>query len=399
MKKLIVLFVLSVCFNLSYGQEIDRIANQLTKDIEKIYAQGHLVGFAVAIVDAQGTTYEKGFGYADKQQSKKYTKHTIQNIASISKTFIGVSLLKAQELGKLKLDDPINDYLPFKVINPHFPNQVITIRHLTTHTSGIKDPKAYEKYGYVIKSGNSDQAEGNKNFRPSEEYMTYQQFLEKILSSEGEWYRKSTFLKTKAGKKFEYSNIATGLAAFVLEGATGESLSEFTKKHIFDPLEMNDTGWSFEEVDLSNHTKLYKDLDTELAYYHLINYPDGGLITSASSLAKYLSELISGSTGNGKILNTESYTELFKGQLSDLHFKKRSNRKYNDEYNMGVFMGMSSQNQIGHTGGDPAVTTFMFFNSETNTGKVLILNTDLNKEGVQEFIAVWQTLEEYENKF
>ena len=53
---------------------------------------------------------------------------TIQNVASVSKTIVGIALLKAQELGKLKLDEPINKYLPFKVFNPKFPNENITIR-------------------------------------------------------------------------------------------------------------------------------------------------------------------------------------------------------------------------------------------------------------------------------
>ena len=66
---------------------------------------------------------------------------------------------------------------------------------------------------------------------------------------------------------------------------------------------------------------------------------------------------------------------------------------------MGVFMGMSSKRQIGHTGGDPGVATLMFFNSETKIGKILFVNTDLKKEGVKVAIDIWGKLEEYENKF
>ncbi|MFT6948621.1 MAG: hypothetical protein ACJARP_003055, partial [Vicingaceae bacterium] len=68
------------------------------------------------------------------------------------------------------------------------------------------------------------------------------------------------------------------------------------------------------------------------------------------------------------------------------------------EYNMGVFMGISAQGQIGHTGGDPGVATHMFFNTETKIGKLLIINTDLKKEGKKEFIDIWKKLEEYETK-
>ena len=223
-------------------------------------------------------------------------------------------------------------------------------------------------------------------------------FLKNILSKEGKWYAKSNFLKNEPGVTFEYSNIAAGLAAFVLENATGESFNEFTKKYIFKSLEMSNSGWFLNEVDASKFSKLYSNNGTELASYQLVNYPDGGLITSSKDLGKYLSELISGYSGNGKILSDESYKKLFKPYLTDKNFTERNDDKYNDEYNLGVFMGISAQGQIGHTGGDPGVATLMFFNTKTKIGKILIVNTDIEKEGVKEFISIWKKLEEYENK-
>ena len=65
---------------------------------------------------------------------------------------------------------------------------------------------------------------------------------------------------------------------------------------------------------------------------------------------------------------------------------------------MGIFMGISAQGQIGHTGGDPGMVTHMFVNTKTNVGKILIVNTDLGKEGIKEFIDIWKTLEDYEMK-
>jgi len=135
-----------------------------------------------------------------------------------------------------------------------------------------------------------------------------------------------------------------------------------------------------------------------LAFYTLVNYPDGGLITSSHDLAKYLTELIAGYSGNGKILSKESYSMLFKPQLTEENHKNRSDREYNDEYNMGIFMGMSSKGQIGHTGGDPSVVTHMFFNEKTKTGKILLVNTELYKDSVQEFISIWRALIAFEDK-
>jgi CubicO group peptidase (beta-lactamase class C family) len=184
----------------------------------------------------------------------------------------------------------------------------------------------------------------------------------------------------------------------VIEKATNQSFNEFTNEHILTPLGMSNSGWSFTEVDFTKHSKLYKDKETELAFYQLTNYPDGGLITSSADLGKYLTELIAGNNGNGSILNKQSYEELFRPKLTDKNYNERNESAYNDEYNMGVFMGISAQGQIGHTGEDPGVATHMFFNTETKIGKLLIVNTDLKKEGLKEFIDIWKKLEEYETK-
>lgn len=397
-KKIIQFILITMLVGTSYAQINDSIAEQLSSELNKISADGSLVGFSVAIVNEDGTLFESGFGFADKKANIKYTENSLQNIGSISKTFIGIALLKAQELGKLNLDDDINDYLPFKVVHPKFKNTPITIRQLASHTSSIKDPAEYEGKGYILKEAENGNAKVNGNFRSPDEMMSLGDYLEAILSEDGKWYKKKTFSKYPPGGMFNYSNIGAGLAAYVLEQATGESFPAFTQKHIFDPLEMTSSGWSFDTIDFSMHSKLYADAETELAFYKLVNYPDGGLISSSHDLAMYLSEIISGYAGSGKILPEESFKLLFKPQLTDENHKDRSDREYNDEYNMGVFMGMSSKGQIGHTGGDPSVVTHMFFNEKTKIGKLLLVNTELDKKSVQEFIAIWRALIAHENE-
>lgn len=399
-KTLITILIISKgLFNPSYAQTNDSISKLLVNDLKQIFSQNNINGFSVAIVNQNGTLFESGFGYSNRKEKKKYTENTIQNIGSISKTFIGITLMKAQELGYFNLDDPINDFLPFKVINPYFPNIPITIRQLATHTSSIRDPSRYERNGYILKEENNGEAKVNRNFRSPKEMMTQSVFLKKILDNNGEWYKKNNFLKNKPGDKFEYSNIGAGLASLVLENAIGESFNILTKKYIFDPLGMSNTGWSFNEVDFSKHSILYSNVETELAFYKLITYPDGGLITSSSDLGKYLSELISGYNGIGSILNMKSYEELFGSNLNDKNHKERNENAYNDEYDMGVFMGLSHQGQIGHTGSDPGVTSFMFFNSKTKIGKILLVNTELNKDGINQLKVIWKKLEEFESKY
>lgn len=359
-------------------------SNSLTVELSKIYKQGHINGLSVSIVNEHKTLYQNGFGFSDIKAKKPYTENTIQNIASISKTLLGVSLLKAQELGKLNLNDPVEKYLPFEVRNPYHPELPITINHLATHTSTIIDTEFYDK-SYVLKD---DIGKSNID-------IPMKDFLKDILTTEGKLYKKDGFLKNKPGDLFEYTNIGASLAAMVLEIATGEKYYDFTTKYILKPCKMENSGWSFNTTDSSNYTILYKTDQTKYPHYKLITYPDGGFITSANDLSLFLSELIKGYSGNGNLLSDESYKLLFKQQLEEDNFRDRGSRDYSDEYNTGIFMGFTPNGHIGHTGGDPGVSTFMFFNPKTKLGRILIVNTDLEKKGWKEFLDIWNTLDKF----
>ncbi|MGB2503198.1 MAG: serine hydrolase, partial [Flavobacteriaceae bacterium] len=84
---IIALILSSGLFHKTFAQTNDSISKLLIKDLENIYSQNQIIGFSVAIVNQNGSLFEKGFGYSNKKENKKYTEKTIQNIASISKTF------------------------------------------------------------------------------------------------------------------------------------------------------------------------------------------------------------------------------------------------------------------------------------------------------------------------
>lgn len=379
------------------------IQDSLTNDLSQIHKQGNFNGFSVAVVNENGTLYANGIGYADIKNKKKYTANTIQNIGSVSKTLVGIALLKAQELGKLKLDDPINNYLSFQIINPFFPEIPITLRHLATHTSTITDNEFYLTKNYILKSGQDLTnvqlvLEDEQVINPYDSIITMDAYLKNVLTQNGKWYKKEGFLQYKPGEIFEYSNVATALAAYVIEIATGEPFNQFTNKYILNPLKMTASGWKFDEVNMADYSRLYLNPDTLLPYYSLITYPDGNFITSSEDLGKYLSELIKGYAGNGTLLSKESYREYFKEQLTSKNYLKRNEKNpYSDEYNLGIFIGFSVAGNIGHTGGDPGVGSLMFFDPKSKIGRILIVNTNINdKKGNDEFYGIWNILEKYQ---
>ena len=322
---------------------LEHVKDSLTMALSQLYKLEHINGFGVGIVSEDSVLYTSGFGFSDVASNNPYTEGTIQNIGSVSKTFIGISLMKAQDLGKLNLDDPVNDYLPFEVKNPHYPEDPITLRHLATHTSSILDTEFYGK-SYVLKDifTGSDTMGIKEYFNPPEARISMIAFLENTLSKEGPWYQQSGFLEKRPGELFAYSNVGATLAAAALERATGMGFDTFTKQHILRPLGMEASGWSFDDIDMEAHSTLYANVDTPLPYYSLITYPDGGLICSPADLGKYLVELIRGYSGKGTLLSEASYQELFRPQLDSTQLPDRDTDNDKDRaHYSGIFMGFT----------------------------------------------------------
>jgi len=378
----------------------------LTAELDSIQKNGQINGFAVAMVNQEGMLYQHGFGLANTETKEAYTENTIQHIASVSKTLIGIALMKAREMGKLNLDDPIQDYIPFQVTNPNYPNEKITIRHLATHTSGINDTEQYMERAWVLTKDQdltnvrTDYPEQQLN--PAELDIPMEEYLKGYLETNGAYYQNDNYINFQPGERYNYSNIGATLCALIIEKATGQPFDSFTKEHILQPLAMNATGWSLADVDITKHARLYQNDNSVLPFYTAITYPDGMLITSSSDMAKYLTELIKGYAGEGTLLKKESYQELFTEQLTEKNFDERNtSNPYNGDYSPAIFIGHSALGYTGHSGGDAGVATWMYFDKEKKTGRYIVINTDMgNDERAKEleYYAVWDKMNEYFEK-
>jgi CubicO group peptidase (beta-lactamase class C family) len=359
---------------------------KLNSELEQAFLKDSLPGLAVILVNTNGIVYKKSFGFADAENKKPYTINSIQNIGSVSKTFIAVALMKAIELNYFTLETDINDILPFKVINPNHPGDKITIRELANHTSGIIDnpaiyPNSYKFYlnmrGYSKAAFDAAQAIG---YQQKVNDTSLAQFFYNYLSEKGKYYSQENFGKGAAGSTSSYSNIGSALVAYLIEIKSGVSYAEFATKYILKPLQMENSGWFLSSIDLKKHAKLYYTGDQYFPLYNLLTYPDGGLKTSANDLSKYLISIIKGYNGVPKLLKPESYKVMFTPQFStvsppkDISLSKR---------NKGIFWNLYANGTIGHDGDDPGISTFLFFNTQTGMGGLFMCNKYLpNKQPI-----------------
>ncbi|MEJ8801671.1 serine hydrolase domain-containing protein [Pontibacter sp. H249] len=407
MKKLfslvVISFIVTSCSTTKslHSREFVQTQQELTDKLTQISKTASFNGFGVALVNDKEVLYQNGFGISNIKTSAKYTENTVQNIASVSKTVIGLAVLKAQELGKLNLDDTVSKYLSFNVFNPKFPEVPITIRHLVTHTSSIVDTEEYLTRNVVLRdtvnlANNLNIDISPTKFNPPSTKIPLKDFLKYLLDTGGEWYSKEAFSKKKPGSTYEYSNVGTSLAALVLEKAVGTTYGKFTTQYILRPLKMNSSGWSFDAIDFSNYSPTYQDKQTSYPYYSLIGYPDGGLLTTSSDMSKYTLELIKGYYGNGTLLSEQSYREYFTPQLTAENFINRSSSECSDEYNIGITMGFGSTGNFGHTGGDPGMFSVIWFFRDKRMGRYFIVNTDWDsKSSGKDQKAIYDLLDEY----
>ena len=358
-------------------------ATSIDSIIEKIRLETGIVGMSAAIIKHKKVVWMKGYGYADEKANIPFTASTIMNVASISKTFTGVCIMKAVEQGKLLLDEDINRYLPFKVVNPYYPNEKITLRHLATMTSGLVDRHPFY--------GDSTYFDG----RDSPEPLGH--FVKNYFVMGGSHYSKENFLQKKPGTYREYSNIGAALAGYIVEFATGQKLNIYGKQYIFEPLKMEHTGWLIAEVDLKRHSKLYdkkSDGIKEIPLYGLTTYPDGGVRTSVASLSKFFISLLNeGEYKHTRILKEESVAEMTKFQYTALNKPENVNI---EKLNQGIFWATKlGATRMGHNGSDHGVRTFMLSDLKKEIGVVIFFNTSLGEEEEGKYFDVYEALYKY----
>ncbi len=386
---------------ISYGQaSIDGATStaasaKLEARLNEILKSSGFPGFATTISRGDTTLFSKSFGYADKAKQTPYTLDTIQLIGSVSKTFIGFSILKAVEQGNCALDADINDTLPFKISNPHQPKNRITLRNLATHTSGLIDDEATYLTSYQL---------GNK---PT---VALEAFLQNYYVEGGKHYSKANFADVEVGKKYAYSNVASALAALVVARCSKTEFDAFTQAQIFTPLKMTSTHWFRQEAFNTRYTTLYEvnaqshplyktilNADSSLKPYTAITYPDGGLHSSANDLTAYIKAMSQGYFGQAGLLSVENLAALFKPQFDNKSMPANMDKR---EPNRGIFWAYARNGSVRHTGSDPGVFSFISINPKTKIARVFLLNTQLegddNERAVKSFGAIVAALDEFE---
>jgi CubicO group peptidase (beta-lactamase class C family) len=367
MKYLLRLFLMAMPFTLMNcsADSLGQIKNaaDLEANLTKLQKKIDFPGYAVCVFSDKEVLYQQGFGFADISKQTKYTTQTIQPVASVSKTFIAVALMKAIEQGYFTLETNINDILPFKIVNPNFIGQEIKIKHLVTHTSGLLDPEESVRIAQSYQEGK----------KPT---VALKDFMFDFYSENGKLYDVKNFDKNEIGSTFNYSNYASALTAYLIEIKSGKPFSTYSQ-FIFDELKMENSHWFYEDSQEINYAALYDTKGKEYPIYTEIDYASSTLRTSISDLSKYMIEMVKGYDGQSNLLTQASFKSMFSDQFANQVTPKNM---IITEPKRGVFWAFGRTGRILHTGGDGGVSAFVSFDPVKKVGRLLLINTEIDDD-------------------
>jgi CubicO group peptidase (beta-lactamase class C family) len=287
--------------------------NSLTDDqsfddiMESIMDRGHFPSISACIIKEDQVVWSQGYGYSDTENSIPATDNTVYQIASVTKTVTGTALMQLYDQGLFDLDDDVNNYLPFELTNPNFPEHSITFRMLLSHSSSLRNTYGYWEVDYSTVGP------------PFPGYPL--PWLEDYLTQNGELYEPIVWDDEFApGEKSVYANINFDLIAFLVELISEEPFYEYCEKYIFDPLEMEDTSFRLTDYDSEQvavpyywdpFTKQHEKRQNTV----FIHYPAGGLFTTVSDLAHFMIAHMNGGVYKGtRILNESTINEMHEVQ-------------------------------------------------------------------------------------
>ena len=319
------------------------------KQVDELFTEwdtNNTPGAAVAIVKDGAIIYKKGYGIANLEYDIPITPSSIFHIASVSKQFTVFSILLLEKQGKLSLDDDIRKYIPEV---PDF-GKTITLRHLASHTSGLRD-----QWNLLSMAG----------WR-MDDVITKAHVL-KLVSMQKE-------LNFTPGDEYAYCNTGFTLLAEVVARVSDMSFAEFTEKNIFEPLKMNNTlFYDDHEKIVKNRAYSYQQ-DSSGFKKSVLNYANVGatsLFTTVEDLSLWAMNFKDIKVGDSTIINKMNTPavlnngETFGGALGQF---------------VGDYRGL---NEIQHGGADAGYRSYLTrFPTENFVVIVFSNSAEFNPDGI-----------------
>ena len=368
-------------------------AQNTQSKLDSVVKKHQLMGLSV-YVKADKKIENYSFGLRNINQNLPVTENTRFRVASISKAFTALGLIKLFDKKKFKLDDDISDYMDYKIRNPNFPDAKITFAMLLSHTSTLNDGDGYD--GFLSDTYAKDTIPAIKT----------------VLLEKEKYFSKNIFLEKKPGTYFTYCNLNYGLIGTLIERISKQRFDVFMENEILKPLGILGS-YSISQIkEIDNVAALYrsengvwkatkddysekKPKQADLSKYEIgtngVFYgPQGGLRITAKEATIFLDFVKSDGKSKSKLISQKTMQLMKKTQWK---FDGTNGDSYNNFYNEWA-LGLHKTNTnnkdivnkshkfgrfIGHAGEAYGLISDAFYSENKKFSIVLITNGSMNE--------------------
>ena len=337
MKNIIFIGILLQTINL-FGQEVTFQAkgrDLIKSAVEQNQTIGIVAGFSIN----GEIKWQEGAGYSDLKNKIAFDTSTITRVASIAKPMTAIAIMQLHEQGKLKLDEPIQTYLP---TFPKKKEGEITVRHLLQHSSGL---------------------DGYKNNKEQENQTNYATLSDAVSIF------KNRNLVAKPGESFNYTTYGYVVLGLIIEKVSGMSYESYLQSNIWDQAQMTNTGIEYFDKVIPDKSMIYhRDSKGRIKEAEQTNLsdriPGGGVYSTVSDMLRF----------GDAILNFSLIKEsTFKMMVENPNLKTQGNG-----YGLGWYLYGENPNYgnvYGHNGTQTGASTFLMLLPEQKTTIVVLSNT------------------------
>ena len=323
----------------------------LTAALDGYVQDGRLAGAAAIVLRDGKVVYDEAVGYRDRESGSPMTTDAIFRIASQTKALISVGIMMLQEEGSLLISDPVSRYLPsFRNTTVAVPREgrsgydvvpaerQITLRHLLTHTAGIA-------YGSGA-GGDRWEDAGIRGWYFAHRDEPVQQTVNRMATLP---------FQAQPGERFVYG-YNTDILGAVIEVVSGQTLDEFLRERILEPLEMRDTHFYLPSEKRGRLATVYSlgggltrapdgaGMQAQGQYVDgpRVSFSGGaGLLSTTRDYGRFLQMLLNGGELNGhRILSPTSVDLMTQNHIGDI----------NRGPGMGFGLGFSVREDVGAAG-------------------------------------------------
>jgi CubicO group peptidase (beta-lactamase class C family) len=346
----IAVFVLTFFCSLQ-GDAKDRAPNpknleELKQSVAEVIKRYNIPAVAIAMVDDNGPVWVGALGKSNLENNTDADENTLFRIASTSKMFVSLSVLKLVEEGRLKLTDRLSDLVPeIAFENQWGETHPIQLVHLLEHTTG------WDEWHFPEFAHNDPTP------------LTLRQGLDFQPHS-----RRSRWVP---GTRFAYNNSGPSVAAYIVEKLTKRRFEDYVEEHYFKPIGMHSTTFFKNDDILSRGATGYDDNNKPLEYMHLLMRPTGSISSTTTDMAKLLQFYLSrGDVNNQQVLSPSSINRMEQVKSNGDEVTRQQTGYGLNNYSSAHGQWVYREHNGGMQGG---LSEFAYL-PETNLGHAILIN-------------------------